>query len=147
MLLNFMQCLLFALLQLVTSYSKSSFCEKQLLFSLSIISHVKSAWSIRIPIGQALICYPSWACPPLCGLVPGTFYLWRLKIENFECSLHCVKLENLFTNHIFVISVKNCTLQLNFKAQLLLIKIQLINAKSQIQPTWRHLLPEKLSKS
>ena len=42
---------------------------------------------------------------------------------------------------------QNCTLQLNFKAQLLLIKIQLINAESQIQPTWHHLLPEKLSKS
>ena len=38
-------------------------------------------------------------------------------------------------------------LQLNFKPQLLLIKIQLITAKSEIQPTWRHLLPEKFSKS
>ena len=37
-------------------------------------------------------------------------------------------------------------LQLNFKPQLLLIKIQLITAKSEIQPTWRHLLPEKFSK-
>ena len=81
------------------------------------------------------------------ALVPGTSYLWRLKIENFECYLRCARLKNLFKNRIFVISVKNCTLQLNFKAHLLLIRIQLINAKSQIQPTWRHLLPEKLSKS
>ena len=48
---------------------------------------------------------------------------------------------------IFVISVKNCILQLNFKAQLLLTKIHLINTKSQIQPTWHHLFPEKFSKS
>ena len=56
-------------------------------------------------------------------------------------------LENLFKTRIFVISIKNCILQLNFKAQLLLIKIHLFNAESQIQPTWRHLLPENLSKS
>ena len=37
MLPNFMQCLLFALRQLVTSYSKLSFYLKQFLFSLSII--------------------------------------------------------------------------------------------------------------
>ena len=138
-----MQSLLFALLQLVTSYLKSSFYLKQFLFSLSIISHVKSAWSIRTPIGQALICCSLWACPPLCGLVPGTSYPWWLKIENFERYLRCGRLKNLFKNRIFVISVKNCILQLNFKAQLLLIKIQLITAKSQIQPTWHHLLPEK----
>ena len=47
----------------------------------------------------------------------------------------------------FVISVQNCMLQLNFKPQLLLIKIQLITAKSQIQATWRHLLPGNLLKS
>ena len=42
-LLYFMQCLLFALFQLVMSYLDSSFYLKQFLFSLSIISHVKSA--------------------------------------------------------------------------------------------------------
>ena len=73
-------------------------------------------------------------------------YLMVIKISNFKCYLRCAKLENLFKNCIFVISVKNSTLQLNFKAQLLLIKIHLINAKSQIQPTWHHLLPEKFSK-
>ena len=82
-----------------------------------------------------------------CGLVPGTSYLMAIKIEYFKRYLRCAKLENLFTNCIFVISIKNCTYQLNFKAQLLLIKIHLINAKSQIQPTWRHLLPEKFSNS
>ena len=70
-----------------------------------------------------------------------------IKISNFKRYLRCARLENVFTNRIFVISVQNCTLQLNFKAQLLLIKIRLINAKSQIQPTWHHLLPENLSKS
>ena len=73
-------------------------------------------------------------------------YLMAIKISNFKSYLRCVKLENLFKNCIFMISVKNSTLQLNFKAQLLLIKIHLINAKSQIQPTWRHLLPENFSK-
>ena len=47
----FMQCLLFALIQLVTSYLKSPFYLKQFLFSLIIVSHVKSAWFIWIPIG------------------------------------------------------------------------------------------------
>ena len=51
MLPDFMQCLLFALVQLVTCYLKSSFYLKQLLFSLSIIFHVKPAWSIWPPIG------------------------------------------------------------------------------------------------
>ena len=73
-------------------------------------------------------------------------YLMAIKVLNFKRYLRCTKLENLFKNCIFVISVKNSTLQLNFKAQLLLIKIHLINAKSQIQPTWHHLLPEKFSK-
>ena len=76
-------------------------------------------------------------------------WLWclELKIEIFERYLHCARLENLFKNCIFVISVKNCTLQLNFKAQLPVTKYQIFNAKSLIQPTWCHLLPEKLSKS
>ena len=59
----------------------------------------------------------------------------------------CANIQNLFKNHISVISVKNCTLQLNFKAQLPVIKYQIFNAKSLIQPTWRHLVPENLSKS
>ena len=53
-----------------------------------------------------------------------------------------MRLENLFKNRIFVISIKNYILQSNFKPQLLLVKFQLITTKSQIQPTWRHLLPE-----
>ena len=93
-----------------------------------------------------LISYPSWACPPFCGLVSGTSYLMAIKIEYFKRYLCCVRLKNLFKNCIFVISVKNCTLKLNFKVHLLLIKIRFINAKSQIQPTWHHLLPENLSK-
>ena len=75
------------------------------------------------------------------------FLSMAIKILYFKRYLRCARLENVFTNRIFVISVQNCTLQLNFKAQLLLIKIQLITAKSQIQPTWHHLLPEKLSQS
>ena len=51
-----------------------------------------------------------------------------------------------FQKSHFVISVKNCTLQLNFKAQLPVIKIRLINAKSQFQPKWHCLLPENFSK-
>ena len=75
------------------------------------------------------------------------FYLMAMKIQYFKHYLCCARLENLFTISIFVISIKNCTLQLNFKAHLLLIKIQLINVKSQIQPTWHHLLPENLFQS
>ena len=65
-----------------------------------------------------------------------------IKIQTFRRYLCCMRLKNLFTNCIFIISVKNSTLQLNFKAQLPVIKSRLINAKSQIQPIWRHLLPE-----
>ena len=109
------------------------------------------------PLRQACIIYPDfyWLSAYLLPFV-GVFtplwfgaldsYLMVIKISNFKCYLRCTRLENLFKNRIFMISVKNCTLQLNFKAQLLLIKIHLINAKSQIQPTWRHLLPEKFSK-
>ena len=57
-----------------------------------------------------------------CGLVPGTFYQMVIKIQNLRHYFCCMRLENLFTNRIFVISVKNCTLQLNFKAQLPVIK-------------------------
>ena len=55
-------------------------------------------------------------------------------------------MENFFKNRIFVISVQNCTLQLNFKAQLPVIKIRLINTKSQIQPKWHHFLAEHFPK-
>ena len=90
---------------------------------------------------------------PFVGMsTPLWFGAWNflsmvIKFSNFKRYLRCVRLENVFTNRIFVISIQNCTLQLNFKAQLLLIKIQLITAKSQIQLTWHHLLPEKLSQS
>ena len=50
------------------------------------------------------------------------FLSMAIIFQNFRCYLCCTRLENLFTNRIFVISIKNCTLQLNFKAQLLLIK-------------------------
>ena len=56
-------------------------------------------------------------------------------------------MENPFKNRIFVINVKICTLQLNFKAHLLLTKIQLIHAKSQIQPRWRPSSSEISGKS
>ena len=74
------------------------------------------------------------------------FYLMAIIFQNFRRYLWCIRLENLFTNRIFVISIKNCTLQLNFEAQLPVTKYQIFNAKSLIQPTWRHPLPEKLSK-
>ena len=75
------------------------------------------------------------------------FYLMAIIFQIFRRYLWCARLENLFTNCIFMISFKNCTLQLNFEAQLPVTKYQIFNAKSLIQPTWRHLLPEKLSKS
>ena len=68
--------------------------------------------------------------------MPVTSYLMAIKIEYFKPYLCCARLKNLFKNCIFVISVKNCTFQLNFKAQFPVIKIQLINTKSQIQARW-----------
>ena len=64
------------------------------------------------------------------------FLSMAIKIQNFKRYLRCASVKNLFKNRIFIISIKNCTLQLNFKAQLSVIKIRLINAKSQIQPRW-----------
>ena len=91
--------------------------------------------------------YPLWACPPLCGLGAWDFLSMAIKITIFRRYLCFTRLKNLFKNCIFVISVQNCILQLNFKAQFLLIKIQLIIAKSQIQATWHHLLPGNFFKS
>ena len=110
------------------------------------------------PSREACMIYPDfyWLNAYLLPFVGMSTPLWfgawnflsmAIKISNFKRYLRCTRLENVFTNCIFVISVQSCTLQLNFKSQLLLIKIQLITAKSQIQPTWRHLLPEKFSKS
>ena len=55
-----------------------------------------------------------------------------IKIGNFKCYLCCANMENLFTIRIFEISAKICTCPCNFRAQLLLTEIRLINAKSQI---------------
>ena len=137
MLPDFMQCLLFALIQFITSYLKSSFYLKQLLFSLSILLHVRSAWSIRPPIGQALLGR---------GFQLGAWEFLSMEIisEYFKCKPRCTNIQNLFKNRIFVISIKNCTLQLNFKAHLPVVKYYIFNAKSLIQPTWHHLLPENV---
>ena len=70
-----------------------------------------------------------------------------IKIQNFQRYLRCARVENLFTIRIFEISVKICICPCNFKAQLLLTKIRLINAKSQIQPRWRPSSPEIPEKS
>ena len=75
------------------------------------------------------------------------FLSMAIKIQNFKCYLHCARVENHFTIHISEISVKICICPCNFKAQLLLIKIRLINAKSQIQPRWRPSSPEIPEKS
>ena len=65
------------------------------------------------------------------------FLSMAIIFQNFRRYLCCARLENPFKNRIFVISVKNCTLQLNFKAQFPVIKIRLINTKSRIQARWR----------
>ena len=147
MLPNFMQCLLFALLSIGNKLFKIVFLfETIFIFPQHYLSR------------EVCMIYPDsyWLSAYLLPFVGVSTPLWfgawnflsmAIKISNFKRYLRCARLENVFTNRIFVISIQNCTLQLNFKAQLLLIKIQLITAKSQIQPTWRHLLPEKLSQS
>ena len=75
------------------------------------------------------------------------FLSMAIKIQNFKHYLRCARVENLFTICIFEISVKLCIYPCNFKAQLLVTKIRLINAKSQIQPRWRPTFPEILEKS
>ena len=73
------------------------------------------------------------------------FFTMALEIRNFKCHLCCVSMENLFTICIFRISTKICTCPCNFRAQLLLIKIRLINAKSQIQSRWHPGSQENLN--
>ena len=75
------------------------------------------------------------------------FLPMAIKIRNFKRYLCCVRVENLFTIRIFEISAKICICPCNFKAQLLLTKIRLINAKSQIQPRWHPSFPEIPGKS
>ena len=75
------------------------------------------------------------------------FLSMAIKIQNFKPFLSCTRVRNLFTFRISEISVKICICPCNFKAQLLLIKIRLINAKSQIQPRWRSSSPEIPEKS
>ena len=75
------------------------------------------------------------------------FLSMAIKIQNFKCFLRCASVKNLFTIRIFEINIKICICPCNFKAQLLLIKIWLINAKSQIQPRWRPSSPEIPEKS
>ena len=74
------------------------------------------------------------------------FLSMAIKIRNFKCYLRCTGVENLFTIRIFEISAKICICPCNFRAQLLLTKIRLINAKSQIQPRWLPSFPEILEK-
>ena len=75
------------------------------------------------------------------------FLSMAIKIRNFKCYLRCAMVENLFTIRIFEISTKICICPCNFRAQLLLTKIQLINAKSQIQPRWHPSSPAIPAKS
>ena len=63
-------------------------------------------------------------------------FTMALEIRNFKCYLCCASMENLFTIRIFGNSAKVCTCPCNFGAQLLLIKIPLINATSQIRSRW-----------
>ena len=70
-----------------------------------------------------------------------------IKIRNFKRYLRCTRVENLFTIRILEISVKICICPCNFKPQLLLTKIRLINAKSQIQSRWPPSFPKILEKS
>ena len=107
------------------------------------------------PSREVCMIYPDcyWLSSYLLSFVGVSTPLWlgawnflsmAIKIQNFKRYLHCMRVENLFTIHIFEINVKICICPCNFKAQLLLTKIWLINAKSQIQPTWHPSSPEAL---
>ena len=101
-----------------------------------------------------LDCY--WLSTYLLSFVGVSTLLWlgawnflsmAIKIQNFKRYLHCARVANLFTIRIFVISVKISICPCDFRARLLLTKIQLINAKSQIQPRWHPSFPELIVKS
>ena len=147
MLLDLMQCLPFALIKLVMSYLKSFFWQKTtLIFSRHSLSHevcmiyLDCHW---LSTYQLLFV----GVATLSQLGTWIFLLMAIKIGNFRCYLCCASMENLFTIHIFETSTKICTCPCIFRAQLLLTKIRLINAKSQIQPRWPPSFSETLEKS
>ena len=142
-------------------YAILTFCISSIsnmLFKIVFLFETTFIFSQHSPSCEVCMIYPDcyWISTYLLPFMGVSTHLWLgawnflsmvIKIQKFKSYLCCASVENLFKNRIFIISVKNCTLQLNFKAHLLLTKIQLISAKSQIQPTWRHLLPENFSKS
>ena len=81
MLPNFMQCLLFALCQLVTSYLKSSFYLKQLFSQNYLSSEVCMIYPDSYWLNAYL--YPLWACPPLCGFGAWNFLSMAIKKLKF----------------------------------------------------------------
>ena len=137
-------------------YAMLTFCINSIvndLFKIVFLFETNFIFPQHSPSREVCMIYPDcyWLSAYLLSFMVVSTPLWLgawnflsmvIKIQNFKRYLCCASVKNLFKNHIFVISVKNCTLQLNFKAQLPVIKIRLINTKSQIQPKWRHPLSE-----
>ena len=92
---------------------------------------------------EDLMDYPDFDWPgtishPFVGLAnllpvsPWGFLSMVIKSTILKCYLCCANMENLFKIHIFEISGKNCTSICNFNFHLLLIRIHLFIAKSQM---------------
>ena len=142
-------------------YAMFTFCINSIdneLFKIVFLLKTTFIFSWHSLSHEVCMIYPDsyWLSAYLLPFVGMSTLLWlgawnflsmAIKIRNFKCYLRCVRVENLFTIHIFEICAKICICPCNFRAQLLLTKIQLINAKSQMQPRWRPSSPEILEKS
>ena len=111
-------------------YAMLNFCINSIgneLFKIVFLFETTFIFPQRYLSREVCMIYPHcyWLSAYLLSFMGMSTLLWfgtwnflsmAIIFPNFRRYLCCARLENLFTNHIFVISVKNCTLQLNFKA-------------------------------
>ena len=130
---------------IVTSfYAMLTFCINSIaneLFKIIFLFETTFIYPEHSLSREVCMIYPAcyWLSSYLLSFVGVSTPLWlsaweflsmKIIFQYFKRKLRCANIWNLFKNRIFIISVENCTLQLNFKAHLLVTKIQLINAKS-----------------
>ena len=118
-------------------YAMLTFCINSVaneLFKIVFLFETTFIFPQHFPSREICMIYPDcyWLSAYLLPFVGMSTLLWlgawnflsmAIKNQKFKRYLCCVSMENLFKNRIFVISIKNCTLQLNFKAQFPVIKI------------------------
>ena len=117
-------------------YAMLTFCINSIankLFKIIFLSKTTFIFPQHSLSREVCMIYPDcyWLSAYLLPFVGMSTLLWlgawnfvsmAIKIQNFKRYLCCVRVENLFTIHIFEISAKICICPCNFRAQLLLTK-------------------------